>query len=124
MISINLTPYFGHGPIYPMQQGFETTGCRNGTWWTSILYIGNLVKPDDMCLPIAWYLHNDMQFHWVAPLALIPFVMRRKPIGFIVAILMILLGIVSTLAILLHFSDLSLNAVEAFIPQVSVQNSY
>ncbi|CAF1235690.1 unnamed protein product [Rotaria sordida] len=58
-----------------------------------------------------------MQFHWIAPLALIPFVMRQKPIGFIVATLMTLLGIASVLAILLHYPDMSLNTIEAFIPQ-------
>ena len=35
-ISINLTPYFGDGPIYPSQQGFETPLCRSKYWWTSI----------------------------------------------------------------------------------------
>ncbi|CAF3191128.1 unnamed protein product [Rotaria socialis] len=117
LISINLTPYFGHGPMYPIHQGFETAGCRNRTWWTSILYVGNLVQSDDMCLPISWYLYNDMQFYWVAPLALIPFVIRRKPIGFIVVTFMIFLGIGSILGIILHYPDLSLNAIEAFAPQ-------
>ncbi|CAF1100702.1 unnamed protein product, partial [Rotaria magnacalcarata] len=34
-VSIYLTPYFGQGPLYPVQQGFEPDGCRNGGWWTS-----------------------------------------------------------------------------------------
>ena len=80
-ISINLTPYFGSGPMYPTQIGFETPGCRTKYWWTSVLYVGNIVKSDDMCLGVAWYLHNDMQFHWIAPLALIPFALGRKSIG-------------------------------------------
>ncbi|CAF3832680.1 unnamed protein product, partial [Rotaria sp. Silwood1] len=63
LISINLTPYFGNGPAFPFEQGFESNGCRNQWWWTSILYISNLVQPDNMCLPITWYLQNDMQFH-------------------------------------------------------------
>jgi hypothetical protein len=25
-----------------------------------------------------WYLHNDMQFHWIAPITLILFVVGRK----------------------------------------------
>jgi peptidoglycan/LPS O-acetylase OafA/YrhL len=93
MISINLTPYFGNGPIYPSQQGFETNGCRRKYWWTSILYLGNIVQSDDMCLSISWYLYNDMQFHWIAPLSLIPFVLGRKSIAFIISILFILVGI-------------------------------
>jgi peptidoglycan/LPS O-acetylase OafA/YrhL len=31
-VSIYLTPYFGHRPLYPIQQGFEPDGCRNGYW--------------------------------------------------------------------------------------------
>ena len=46
-----------------------------------------------VCLGIAWYLHNDMQFHWIAPLALIPFVLGRKAISFIMATIFVLIGI-------------------------------
>jgi peptidoglycan/LPS O-acetylase OafA/YrhL len=105
-ISINLTPYFGSGPIYPTQEGFESPQCRSQYWWTSILYVGNLVKPDNMCLTIAWYLHNDMQFHWIAPLALIPFALGRKSIGIFVSILLILVGIGSTAGLLIYYPDL------------------
>lgn len=121
LISINLTPYFGRGPLYPSQQGFETAGCRNRTWWTSILYISNLVESDDMCLPISWYLYNDMQFFWIAPLALIPFVMRHKPIGFAIAILMTLTGIISIVSILLYYPNMSINSLEAFGAQVNLK---
>jgi hypothetical protein len=122
-ISINLTPYFGSGPVYPTQIGFEAPQCRSQYWWTSILYVGNIVKPDYVCLPVSWYLHNDMQFHWIAPLALIPFVMKRKPIGFIVAILFILVGIASTAGLLI--SNPNLQASNNFLtpPAVSLSTS-
>ncbi|CAF1347579.1 unnamed protein product [Rotaria sordida] len=93
LVSINLTPYFGRGPLYPSKQGFEPDGCSHRGWWLSILYIGNLFKSDDICLSASWYLHNDMQFHWIAPLALIPFVIGRKSIAFIMATLFVLVGI-------------------------------
>ncbi|CAF1187897.1 unnamed protein product [Didymodactylos carnosus] len=109
LVSINLTPYFGQGPVYPIEQGFESKGCRTRYWWTSILYVGNIVRPDDMCLNIAWYLHNDMQFHWIAPLTLIPFTLGRKTLSFIIATLFVFVGIGSILSILLYYPNMSLN---------------
>ncbi|CAF1073401.1 unnamed protein product [Adineta steineri] len=111
LVSINLTPYFGQGPIYPFEQGFESKGCRTRSWWTSILYVGNIVRPDEMCLNIAWYLHNDMQFHWIAPLTLIPFALGRRTLSFIIAIVFVLVGIGSILTILLYYPNMILNTL-------------
>ena len=109
LVSINLTPYFGQGPMYPSQDGFQTPQCRSKYWWTSILYVGNLVKPEYMCLSISWYLHNDMQFHWIAPLTLIPFVLRRKILSYFLALLLVLLGCVSILFTLLYYPNVPLD---------------
>jgi hypothetical protein len=119
LISINLTPYFGQGPVYPSEKGFESDDCRSGLWWTSVLYVSNLYKPHEMCLGITWYLHNDMQFHWIAPLALIPFVLGRKSISFIIATLFVLIGIGSILSILLYYPNMSVSVLEAFTDKVS-----
>ncbi|CAF1073555.1 unnamed protein product [Adineta ricciae] len=116
LVSIHLTPYFGQGPVYPTQQGFEGPDCRTTDWWTSILYVGNIVKPDGMCLAIAWYLHNDMQFHWIAPLSLIPFVLGKKILSIFIAIVFVFVGIVSILTILIYYPDMSLNPLVAFNP--------
>ncbi|CAF3851450.1 unnamed protein product, partial [Rotaria sp. Silwood1] len=116
LISINLTPYFGNGPAFPFEQGFESNGCRNQWWWTSILYISNLVQPDNMCLPITWYLQNDMQFHWLAPLALVPFIMRRKSIGFCVIILFVSVSIGSIIGLLLHYPYMTANIFQPNTP--------
>ncbi|CAF1284363.1 unnamed protein product [Rotaria sordida] len=110
--NIYMTPYFGHGPLYPIQQGFEPVGCRNGSWWTSFLYIGNFFKSDNMCLGVTWYLFNDMQFHWIAPLALIPFVMRQKVIGYIMTILFVFVSIGSILGLLLYYPSMVTHALD------------
>ncbi|CAF4988987.1 unnamed protein product, partial [Rotaria sp. Silwood1] len=103
LVSIYLTPYFGRGPLYPIQQGFEPQKCRDGNWWTAFLYIGNFLKSDDLCLGITWYLYNDMQFHWVAPLALIPFVKGRKLIAYAITIVFVLVSAGSILGLLLYY---------------------
>lgn len=113
-ISIHLTPYFGHGPFYPTHNGFESQECRSRNWWTNIFYIGNLVGSDNMCFGIAWYLYNDMQFHWIAPLALVPFVLKKKIVSFTLTILLILLGIFSIIITLLYYPNMSVNSLESF----------
>ncbi len=70
LISLTLSKYFGSGPFYP-KEGFETEGCKYN-WWTNLLYVNNIVEPQKMCLGVTWYLGNDMQFHWISPLILIP----------------------------------------------------
>ncbi len=118
-VSIYLTPYFGHGPLYPILQGFEPEGCRNGYWWTSFLYIGNVIKPDNMCLGVTWYLFNDMQFHWIAPLALVPFALGRKAIGYMMTILFVLISIGSILGLLLYYPSLVTHALDVSTNVVS-----
>lgn len=114
LVSINLMPYFDRGPLYPTEKGFESEGCRNYYWWTSILYIGNLVRPDQMCFGITWHLFNDMQFYWIAPSDLVPLALGRKLIGFVRTIVFILVGIISILGILLYYPNMSINSLNEF----------
>ena len=122
-VSIYLTPYFGRGPIYPTEQGFETEECRKHYWWTAFLYIGNLINPASMCLPVSWYLFNDMQFHWIAPLSLIPFALGRKKIAYSISTAYIFIGIATVLGLLLRHPNFSpnmvQNALELFTDTVS-----
>ena len=124
LVSINLTPYFGHGPFYPRQNGFESQECRTQNWWTNILYIGNLVGSDNMCFGIAWYLYNDMQFHWIAPLVLVPFVLRQKIISFALTIIFILIGIFSIILIFLYYPAMTGSPLETFQFAVSFTISH
>ena len=105
-VSVYLTPYFGRGPLYPIQQGFEPEKCREGNWWSAFLYIGNFLKSDDICLGTTWYLYNDMQFHWIAPIALVPYIKRRKWIGVVCTLVFVCVSIFSTLGILLYYPNL------------------
>jgi hypothetical protein len=111
LVSVNLTAYFGRGPLFPSLHGFEPEGCSK-YWWTSLLYVNNLIKPDGMCLGVTWYLANDMQFHWVAPLALVPFVLKRKGISFLVVNLFILTSIICTAVILIANPTISVSVTD------------
>ena len=35
LVSVNLSSYFGRGPLFPIVQGFEPYGCRQ-YWWTTL----------------------------------------------------------------------------------------
>ncbi len=53
LVSINLTPWMGQGPIFPTSNGFEVAACRH-QWWTTILFLNNIIKPEKSCLPVTW----------------------------------------------------------------------
>lgn len=97
LISLTLSKYFGSGPFYP-KEGFETEGCKYN-WWTNLLYVNNIVEPQKMCLGVTWYLGNDMQFHWISPLILIPLSVNNiiwNIIGIAISVLLIGVSILVT----------------------------
>ncbi|CAF3950620.1 unnamed protein product [Rotaria sp. Silwood2] len=89
-ISIHLIPYFGHGSMYPIRK----------------------VHPDEACLPISWYLYNDMQFHWIAPFILIPFVIERKFVASIIAAIFVFISISSILGTLIYYPTISFGPLQ------------
>jgi len=46
MITTTLTKYFGSGPLFPVN-GYDIPDCYQ-TWWSSLLYITNLVNLEKM----------------------------------------------------------------------------
>ncbi|CAF2706619.1 unnamed protein product [Rotaria sp. Silwood2] len=61
-----------------------------------------------------------MQFHWIAPLTLVPFVQRRKKIAYILAIMYVFIGMRSTLG-LLYYSNYNPNMMRnALEPSANV----
>lgn len=73
MVTACLTKYWGTGPEWPTADGLDGN-CRT-YWWANLFYINNIVEVDHMCFGIAWYLANDMQFYFIAPIMLIPLAM-------------------------------------------------
>lgn len=96
MVFSCLTKYMRSGPNFPIE-GFEPF-CKD-SWWANLLYINNFVKLDQQCLPVSWYLANDMQFHWIAPIFLIPFALGQnnrifKYIGYGLSSLMLVINMI------------------------------
>ncbi|CAF0871536.1 unnamed protein product [Brachionus calyciflorus] len=93
-ISLNLSGYMGNGPQYP-ETGIESQKCHN-QWWANILYINNFYGPENFCFGISWYLANDFQFHFFAPIILIPLALKKVFIAFGISIVLLVVNIVAT----------------------------
>ncbi|CAF4368100.1 unnamed protein product [Rotaria sp. Silwood2] len=71
-----------------------------------------IMHPDEACLPISWYLYNDMQFHWIAPFILIPFVIERKFVASIIAAIFVFISISSILGTLIYYPTISFGPLQ------------
>ncbi|CAH1797227.1 unnamed protein product [Owenia fusiformis] len=69
MVFTCLQPYFGDGPVYPMETT-ELSYCEKH-WWTNLLFINNIVHDREPCLVHTWYLSADMQFFIISSIILI-----------------------------------------------------
>ncbi|XP_067685689.1 O-acyltransferase like protein-like [Haliotis asinina] len=99
-----VVPYLVDGPTWTSPT--DKASCENN-WWINMLYINNLLRADQMCIAWSWYLANDMQFYFVAPVVLIPLALSlqvkntfaRKVLkltGICVALACIIIGIACT----------------------------
>ncbi|XP_046964162.1 O-acyltransferase like protein-like [Vanessa cardui] len=55
----------GSGPQWSSLVRSEAATCRH-KWWTHLLYMNNVLYPDEKCLIQTWYLAADMQLYAVA----------------------------------------------------------
>ncbi|XP_046563521.1 nose resistant to fluoxetine protein 6-like [Haliotis rubra] len=83
MAYTGLLRHLVEGPLPTADKLKHSDYCRSN-WWTNLLYINNIYKNDEMCLGWSWFLANDMQFHVVAPLALLPIAFGLDALGIIV----------------------------------------
>ncbi|XP_022253984.1 nose resistant to fluoxetine protein 6-like [Limulus polyphemus] len=68
---VYLTPLFGSGPVWHEIIDQKVTGCRK-YWWINLLYLQNYIRAEPKCVEHTWYIGNDMTFHLVSLIVLIP----------------------------------------------------
>ncbi|CAL1546666.1 unnamed protein product [Lymnaea stagnalis] len=80
-----ITPYLETGPFARPNHDRDVV-CRD-VWWWNLLYISNFINDGTFCIQWSWYLPNDMQFYFLAPLVLIPIALGYQYLGLLVALL-------------------------------------
>uniref|UniRef100_A0A2S2QKZ1 Nose resistant to fluoxetine protein 6 n=1 Tax=Sipha flava TaxID=143950 RepID=A0A2S2QKZ1_9HEMI len=61
LITTNIVPYLGDGPLWAKSTGTEAEICKN-YWWTNVLFISNYFDAKYQCLIGSWYISCHMQF--------------------------------------------------------------
>ncbi|VVC88286.1 unnamed protein product [Leptidea sinapis] len=89
----------GDGPLWKPLVGGEAAVCRR-KWWTHLIYMNNVIYPDDKCLIQTWYLAADMQLYVVALLATLLLRGRRAAVPLLAGLFIFVTGINFTLACL------------------------
>ncbi|XP_050552811.1 O-acyltransferase like protein-like isoform X1 [Spodoptera frugiperda] len=69
-------PRSGAGPMWTAFAGAESAICRR-KFWTHVLFINNLVDPNDICLVQTWFPAVDTQLHVVAAVLALWLARRR-----------------------------------------------
>ncbi|KAL4710106.1 hypothetical protein ACJJTC_016508 [Scirpophaga incertulas] len=89
----------GSGALWVPLVSAEAAVCRR-KWWAHLLYLNNLVYPDDKCLIQTWYLAADMQLYVAALVLTLALRRCQRPLPVLVAVL--LLALVALGALCLH----------------------
>lgn len=97
LVGAVLYKYFGFGALNPMTDNSFMSNCKT-TWWTNLLYVNNLVKPDESCMGWSWYLADDMQMYILSPLILIPFFYNARLGALVSGVFMV--GTLTTTAVI------------------------
>ncbi|CAH2986496.1 unnamed protein product [Chilo suppressalis] len=91
----------GSGPLWAPLVGGEAAVCRR-KWWTHLLYLNNIIYPDDKCLIQTWYLAADMQLYLVALALTLSMRGRRGALAALAALLALSTALVAGLAYYWH----------------------
>lgn len=65
------------GPLWNSINDFHIDLCHDW-WWTTLLYVANIVNPGKYCIWHSWYLNVDMQLYFISPIILYPIWRFRK----------------------------------------------
>ncbi|XP_023236523.1 nose resistant to fluoxetine protein 6-like [Centruroides sculpturatus] len=117
-----IIPLMGSGPLWNigMQQGIDS--CKN-RWWANLLYIQNIWKFNEICLPHSWYLASLMQCHLIGILLLL-IGFRWKLIGLVLGIVLLLISMIITAALTEIYNLPLLNVLIGDDLKLQNQNPY
>ncbi|KAK3779021.1 hypothetical protein RRG08_034279 [Elysia crispata] len=97
-----LVQYVGEGrPGWVDYYGAQL--CRDN-WWANLLYIQNIYSEKGGCIGVSWYLANDMQFYFLAPFVVLPWIYRKQILGFVMASLLIIVHLASNLWLVYEYN--------------------
>ncbi|KAK7482994.1 hypothetical protein BaRGS_00025771, partial [Batillaria attramentaria] len=100
-VYVGVTPYLGSGPFqFPIR---DRSNCRH-YWWQNLLYVNNVLDLENMCFGHSWYLADDMQFYFVAPLVVVPWALGHRAVGMVVSCLFVLTQLI-TAPVLSHIYE-------------------
>ncbi|KAL8592546.1 hypothetical protein ACOMHN_030231 [Nucella lapillus] len=93
MVTACLLGYMADGPHWPPAAHAQ---CRQ-QWWANLLFVNNyFVSVEHMCMSWTWFVDSLMQFHWIAPLVLLPWALGFQVTGCVMAGLLVVVHVVST----------------------------
>ena len=69
-IVIFVSPYVYYGPLW--NRKLQASDKCAEVWWLHLLYVHTLVEGGKGCVGLAWYLVDEMMFHWFSPFIIYP----------------------------------------------------
>ncbi|XP_026313459.1 O-acyltransferase like protein-like isoform X2 [Hyposmocoma kahamanoa] len=94
-------PRVSDGPLWASHVRAESARCRS-KWWAHLLFLNNLVRPDEKCLIQSWFLAVDMQLY-VVVCALALLLLRRPRAAFVVLPILVAVSVIANFLIAYHW---------------------
>jgi peptidoglycan/LPS O-acetylase OafA/YrhL len=79
----SMQKYIGNGPLW-IGVGDFNEDC-DSYWYSNLIYMNDFIPDGNVsnCIGVSWYLSNDMQIFWIAPILMILYIKVDKIIGWI-----------------------------------------
>lgn len=88
-----LLPLFGSGPVFNETINPIVNDCATN-WWTNLLFLQNWIDARHICLLHTWYLANDFHFHLLSLAVILPLLIGRKQLAFIICTVITIASII------------------------------
>jgi peptidoglycan/LPS O-acetylase OafA/YrhL len=95
-----IMPLLFAGPINNFWDDYKDRCKRNFLY--TIFFLNNFSGGENLCINPTWYLANDVQFYFLTPLFIIPYVLKRA-VGLIVTIATIIISMIVQAILIAHY---------------------